>query len=108
MKLIRSLEKYNTFIVVPLFFNPIGITRVGDQEGFVANKITEEHWKLLVQCWKHNIRVGRPLYYLASSEHHNLFTKIIMELGIQAVKLAFPIFLSNFYRKRAHEWKTVI
>lgn len=44
IELIRSIEKYNNFIVVPLFFNPIENTRVGNQAGFVANKITEEHW----------------------------------------------------------------
>lgn len=105
IELIKSIEKYNTFVVVPLFFNSIEPTKVGDQKGFFANRITEEHWKLIVLCWKHNLRVGRNLYYISSSEHHNLITKIIMNLGIYAVKLAFPIFFYNYHRKHAHQWR---
>jgi len=104
IELVSSIEKYNTLILVPLFFNPSNITRLGDREGFYTNKITKDHWRLLVLCWKHNIKVGRQLYNLTSSENHNLFTKVIIKLGIKAIKLAFPIFLSNIYRKHAHKW----
>ncbi|MHA2399470.1 MAG: B12-binding domain-containing radical SAM protein [Promethearchaeota archaeon] len=102
--LINSIDKYNTFVVVPLFFNPIEPTKVGDQKGFFANRITEENWKLIVLCWKHNLRVGRNLYSLSNSEHHNFFTKIIMNLGIYIAKLGFPLFFYNFHRKLAHNW----
>ncbi|MFX1326067.1 MAG: B12-binding domain-containing radical SAM protein [Promethearchaeota archaeon] len=106
IELIKSIDKYNTFVVVPLFFNPIEPTKVGDQNGFTANRITEENWKLIVLCWKHNLRIGRNLYSMSNSEHHSFITKIIMNLGIQIAKLGFPIFFYNFHRKLAHIWKT--
>ncbi|MFX0170259.1 MAG: B12-binding domain-containing radical SAM protein [Candidatus Hodarchaeota archaeon] len=96
--LVRFLDKFNSILFVPIFFNAISSTRAGIHEDFLSHKMTPENSKLLELCWKHNVRIARKLYYLASSENHPLFTRTIIELGIQSLKLAAKLY-TIYYNK---------
>ncbi len=38
--------------IVPLFFVPVGVLK--EEEFFKTSKFTQEQWKFLALCWRHN------------------------------------------------------
>ena len=60
-RLIKSVRKYKS-LYVPLFFAPIGMTRLHDAKMFISEYMTKEQWKLLRLCWMHNLEHLYDLY----------------------------------------------
>jgi radical SAM superfamily enzyme YgiQ (UPF0313 family) len=102
IELVRSLAKYNTVILVPIFFDPINTTAVGDREACLAGRMTEESWRLMVVCWKHNLRVIRQVYDVTASKQHDLFTGATMRVGMQVMKSVFPLLEARFHKRHGH------
>ena len=74
--LIRKIGKFEA-LYIPLFFAPLGLTKLQDRERFVADHMLREHWELMLACWDHNFRHIYKMYRLIASEDNPAFRALI-------------------------------
>jgi len=60
-ELVESLKE-SVGLMLPLFFTPIGETRLGRARGFGRERATPEHWELVGTCLEYNLRHLKALH----------------------------------------------
>jgi len=60
-ELVESLKSH-IGLILPLFFTPIGETRLGNAKGFGRDRARPEHWELVGTCLEYNLRHLKPLH----------------------------------------------
>ncbi|WP_456483824.1 B12-binding domain-containing radical SAM protein [Methanopyrus kandleri] len=81
VELLDRLRDYKSFIV-PLFFVPIGESRLSDHDFFTPEKLTEVHWEVILKCVDHDLKWLPELYeeYARANGHGPL-----VKLAIRAL-----------------------
>jgi len=65
IELVESLKSY-TGLMLPLFFTPMALTKLGDIKGFDKDRALPEHWELVGLCLEYNLRHLKHLHSLYS------------------------------------------
>jgi len=71
IQLIKDVDERFAFYF-PLFFVPISATPLGEQRMFIAEHALSEHWRLILECWKHNVKYAYKAFTLASQGKYPL------------------------------------
>jgi radical SAM superfamily enzyme YgiQ (UPF0313 family) len=83
MQLISEVDDRFAFYF-PIFFVPIGTTSLNDQRKFVYEYASQYHWRLILQCWKHNVKYLCTAFdYTANGEYPVL--RLSLRFGVQAL-----------------------
>ena len=79
-ELLDRLRDYKSFIV-PLFFVPIGDSRLRDHDFFTPERLTDAHWEVIVKCVDHDLR-WLPILYseYARSVGHSPLIKLAIKV----------------------------
>jgi len=79
-ELLDRLKPYKSFIV-PLFFVPIGESRLKDYDFFTPDKLTDAHWEVILRCVSHDLRWLPELYReYSQSNRHGPFIRAAIKL----------------------------
>ena len=86
IQLIREVDNRFAFYF-PLFFVPISTTPLRTGRRFVAEHASPEHWRLILECWRHNVRYAYKAYTLASEGRYP-----ILRLGLRVgIKILYSL-----------------
>ncbi len=66
LELIQKIDDFPA-LYIPLFFVPMSMTSLREREKFISEKMTALQWKLLLSCWKHNLKYILKLYNLETA-----------------------------------------
>ncbi|MFX1450793.1 MAG: B12-binding domain-containing radical SAM protein [Promethearchaeota archaeon] len=100
IELIQKIDKFPA-LYIPLFFVPMSMTSLREREKFVSEKMTALQWKLLLTCWKHNIKYIFNLYKLGASPKGSF--QLISKVLITALKFLIHYKGSRMVNKKYHE-----
>ena len=81
IELVRELKSYRS-LIIPLFFVPLGKTRLEKARGFTREEMSYAHWELLATCVKHSTYWIKILAKDAL-ENSNLVSKYGISLAIK-------------------------
>jgi len=95
IELIKRIDKFRA-LYIPLFFVPMEITKLAGREKFIAERMITDHRRLLLLCWKHNLRHIDYLYRLASQGEAPLFTIVTIRSAIRLLKFAIRVLGPKF------------
>jgi len=83
IQLIREVDNRFAFYF-PLFFVPIGTTPLKTGRRFIAEHSSPEHWRLIFECWRHNVKYAYKAYTLASQGRHPIL-RLGLRVGIKTL-----------------------
>jgi len=94
-ELVESLWDY-TGMMLPLFFTPIGQTRLGNANGFGRDRATPEHWELVGTCLEYNLRHLKKLHKFYSER---MTTGPAQHLALRGINLLSDQVLKKYMRR---------
>jgi len=83
MQLIKDVDNRFAFYF-PIFFVPIGETPLDDQRRFVNEYASQYHWRLILQCWKHNVKYVCQAFDFVSDGKYPML-RVGLRFGINAL-----------------------
>jgi radical SAM superfamily enzyme YgiQ (UPF0313 family) len=90
-ELVESLKE-SVGLMLPLFFTPIGETRLGKARGFGREEATPEHWELVGSCLEYNLRHLKAL--------HSYYSERMTAGPVQHLALRGTNILADFALKK--------
>ena len=94
-ELVESLWDY-TGMMLPLFFTPIGQTRLGNAKGFGRARATPEHWELVGTCLEYNLRHLKKLHRFYSER---MTAGPFQHLALSGINLLSDQVLKKYMRR---------
>ena len=94
-ELVESLWDY-TGMMLPLFFTPIGETRLGNAKGFGKDQATPEHWELVGTCLEYNLRHLKKLHRFYSER---MTCGPVQHLALRTINLLSDQVLKKYMNK---------
>lgn len=91
-ELVESL-KGHIGLILPLFFTPIGETRLGNARGFGRDRARPEHWELVGTCLEYNLRHLKALHSYYSER---MTAGLGQHLALRGVNLLADITLKKY------------
>jgi radical SAM superfamily enzyme YgiQ (UPF0313 family) len=83
IQLIKEVDNRFAFYF-PIFFVPIGTTQLKDYRRFIRKYASPYHWRLILQCWKHNVKyMCRAFDFVAQEEYPIL--RLGLRIGIKVL-----------------------
>jgi len=83
MHIIKEVDNRFAFYF-PIFFVPIGTTQLKDQRRFIYKYASPYHWRLILQCWKHNVKYVCQAFDFASEGRYPLL-RLGLRIGVKAL-----------------------
>jgi radical SAM superfamily enzyme YgiQ (UPF0313 family) len=83
MQLIKDVDNRFAFYF-PIFFVPIGTTPLNDQRKFIYEYASQYHWRLILQCWKHNVKYVCTAFDYATEGQYPVL-RVSLRFGIKAL-----------------------
>ena len=83
IQLIKEVDNRFAFYF-PIFFVPISTTPLKDQRRFVYEYASPYHWRLILQCWKHNVKYVCQAFDFASEGRYPML-RLGLRIGIKAL-----------------------
>lgn len=83
IQLIKDVDDRFAFYF-PLFFVPISATPLGAERTFITEHTLPEHWRLILECWKHNVKYVYKAFTLASEGRYPLL-RLGLRVGIKSL-----------------------
>ncbi|MFX1520987.1 MAG: radical SAM protein, partial [Promethearchaeota archaeon] len=98
LELIKRLDGF-PHLYIPLFFVPMKVTSMRDSRAFIADYMTLNHKRLVLECWKHNIKyIDRNYSLVANESGHNYMIKAGIRVMIEFLR-AFIRYHERRYKK---------
>jgi len=91
-ELVESL-KGSVGLILPLFFTPIGETRLGKARGFGRDRAIPEHWELVGTCLEYNLRHLKTLHSYYSER---MTAGLGQHLALRGINLFADITLKKY------------
>jgi len=93
--LVESL-KGSIGLMLPLFFTPIGETRLGNARGFGKDQARPEHWELVGTCLEYNLRHLKALHRYYSER---MTAGLCQHLALHGINLLSDYALKKYLRR---------
>jgi radical SAM superfamily enzyme YgiQ (UPF0313 family) len=97
IQLLKDVDNRFAFYF-PIFFVPIGTTALSDQRRFVYQHASQYHWRLILQCWKHNVKYVCQAFDFASEGKYPML-RIGLRVGIRALYNVIQVVCSRMIRR---------
>jgi radical SAM superfamily enzyme YgiQ (UPF0313 family) len=94
-ELVESL-KDQVGLMLPLFFTPIGETRLGNARGFGKDRASPEHWELVGTCLEYNLRHLKALHRYYSER---MTAGLSQHLALRGINLLSDYALKKYLRR---------
>jgi len=94
-ELVESLKE-NVGLMLPLFFTPIGETRLGNARGFGKDRARPEHWELVGTCLEYNLRHLKSLHRYYSER---MTAGLSQHLALRGINLLSDYALKKYLRR---------
>jgi radical SAM superfamily enzyme YgiQ (UPF0313 family) len=94
-ELVESLKDH-VGLMLPLFFTPIGETRLGNARGFGKDQARPEHWELVGTCLEYNLRHLKALHRYYSER---MTAGLCQHLALRGVNLLSDYALKKYLRR---------
>ena len=98
LELIKRLDAF-PHLYIPLFFVPMQVTSMRDSRAFIADNMNQYHFRILLDCWKHNIKHMDKNYRVVASDMGH---KAIVKMGIRAMIEVLKAYI-RYYERRHPE-----
>ncbi|HOO54579.1 MAG TPA: radical SAM protein [Methanothrix sp.] len=94
-ELVESLKE-SVGLMLPLFFTPIGETRLGNARGFGKDRAKPEHWELVGTCLEYNLRHLKALHRYYSER---MTAGVGQHLALRGINLLSDYALKKYLRR---------
>jgi len=103
IQLIKELDNRFAFYF-PIFFVPISTTPLKDQRRFVYEYASSYHWKLILECWKHNVKYVCQAFDFATQGGYPTL-RLGLRIGIKALYNLIQIVCSRMINQATKKAK---
>jgi radical SAM superfamily enzyme YgiQ (UPF0313 family) len=97
MQLIKDIDNRFAFYF-PIFFVPIGTTALNNQRRFIYEHASQYHWRLILQCWEHNVKYVCRAFDLVSEGRYPML-RVGLRFGINALYNVIQIVCSRMIKR---------
>lgn len=103
MQLIKEVDNRFAFYF-PIFFVPIGTTPLKDQRKFIYEHASQYHWRLILQCWKHNVKYTCTAFDYATDGKYPVL-RVSLRFGVKALYNVIQVVCSRMINRAISQEK---
>jgi radical SAM superfamily enzyme YgiQ (UPF0313 family) len=81
LELIQRIDEF-PHLYIPLFFVPMKVSNMADSRAFIADNMNIYHKRIVLDCWKHNLKYIDRNFNVAVTESRH---KYMVKAGIRAM-----------------------
>jgi radical SAM superfamily enzyme YgiQ (UPF0313 family) len=97
IQLIKDVDNRFAFYF-PIFFVPISTTALNGKRRFIYEHASQYHWRLILQCWKHNVKYVCQAFDFASEGKYPML-KVGLRVGVKALYNVIQVVCSRMIRR---------